>query len=268
MQRITIIYLFLLFAGARSFGQEHYSSYFDECGVKGSTTIYDYNNNRWIFTDSLDAHVETLPASTFKILNSLIALENRIILNEHEVKKWDGTTHELFGKPYPIWNKDTDLREAYKNSTIWFYVNLAEKIGRKKYKKTFNKIQYGNNNLTEPGTDFWNYGKFGVSPKNQIEWLVKLYENKLPFAEDHMETVKKIMVSEQQNDTVFYDKTGWARKDGENIGWWIGYMTTTDNVYFFATRIINPVAVENSNFAACRKTITKRILGDYLNNKN
>lgn len=268
IQRIAFIYLFLLFAGTSSFGQEHYSSYFDEYSVKGSTTIYDYNNKRWIFTDSLDAHVETLPASTFKILNSLIALENKIIIDEHEVIKWDGTPNELFGKPYPIWDRDTDLKEAYKNSTIWFYVDLAEKIGRKKYKKIFNKIQYGNNNLTESGTDFWNYGNFGVSPKNQIELLIKLYEDELPFTNEHMETVKKIMISEKQNDTVFHDKTGWARKDGQNIGWWIGYMTTAHNVYFFATRIIDPIAVENPNFAASRKTITKRILDDYLNIKN
>lgn len=260
-------FLFLLslcFIYSSSFAQDSSTFYFDDCGVKGSTTIYDYKSKKWLFTDSLDAQKQTLPASTFKILNSLIALDSKVIINENEVLKWDGTIHEFGGKPMSSWNKDTDLKEAYKNSTIWYYVNIAEKIGRRKYKKIAKKIGYGNDNFSEQGTDFWNYGNFGVSPVNQINFLVKLYENRLPFSQESIDKVKSIMVSEKDHLGVFRDKTGWAVKDGQNIGWWIGYLTTGDNVYFFATRIVQGVAMENTNFSGWRKSITKKILTDII----
>lgn len=79
----------------------------------------------------MDGNLETLPASTFKIINSLIAIEEKAIRDENEVLKWDGVKRSLFGKEIPQWNKDTDLKTAYKNSTIWFYVKMAERIGRK-----------------------------------------------------------------------------------------------------------------------------------------
>lgn len=260
-------FLFLLplcFIESFSFAQNNSMLYFDDCDVKGSTTIYDYKNKKWFFTDSLDAQEQTLPASTFKILNSLIALDSKVIANEIEALQWDGTIHEFGGTPMPSWNKDTNLKEAYKNSTIWFYVNIAEKVGCRKYRRIFKKIGYGNNNLSEQGTDFWNYGNFGVSPVNQINFLVKLHESHLPFSQESIDKVKNIMISETDQLGVFRDKTGWAIKDGQNIGWWIGYLTTNDNVYFFATRIIQDVAIKNTNFSGCRKSITKKILTDII----
>lgn len=262
---ILLLSLFATFIGFSALAQQSTSDYFTDCQVKGSTTIYDYNRQIWLYTDSADAVRTTLPASTFKVLNSLIALETKVIQDENEVIAWDGTDHQLFGRSFPLWNQDTNLKTAFKNSTIWFYVDLAEKIGRKEYRKILRAVNYGNHNLSEKGTDFWNYGAFEVSPKNQIELLVKLYDSQLPFAQRNMDIVKNTMVSEQQDSMVFRDKTGWTSKAGQNIGWWIGYVTTADNVIFFATRITDAVANANPNFASCRKTITKRILADYLN---
>lgn len=178
-------------------------NYSDNCNVKGSTTIYDYNNKKWISTDSLDANKPTLPASTFKILNSLIALETKAVKDENEILKWDKTDKKFFGKSMDAWNKDTNLKNAYKNSTIWFYVEMAKKIGRKKYRKYLNEINYGNKNITHKGTDFWNYGEFGITPKQQVDFRIKLYENKLPFKQENIDKVKSIMISENTNSTIY-----------------------------------------------------------------
>ena len=164
----------------------------------------------------------------------------------------------------PVWNKDTNLNEAYKNSTIWFYVELAKRIGKKNYNKYLKNINYGNGNISPYLTDFWNYGNFGVTPKNQIVMLVKLYENKLPFKDENLERVKKIMFSENIENLRFHDKTGWTRKNGEDIGWYIGYAEANDNVYFFATRLTENVYPENKNFAKCRISITRNILQSYI----
>lgn len=259
-QKLVFLLLLSTFITLKTSAQENFQKYFDECNVSGSTTIFDYKNRKWFYTDSTDALVETLPASTFKILNSLIALETKAVADENEILKWDGKDNKFLGVSMPSWNKDTDLKTAYKNSTIWFYVELARKIGRKKYKKVFKEIQYGNLNFKEKGTDFWNYGNFGISPKNQVEFLIKLYENQLPFSQESTDVVKEIMISEENDMGIFRDKTGWTQKNSINIGWWIGYLTTANNIYFFATRITSHTDSSNKDFSSCRKTITKGIL--------
>lgn len=259
MKGISInLILFLIFSNLNA------QNYFENCNVNGSTTIYDYNNKKWIYTDSLDASKQTLPASTFKILNSLISLEEKAIKDENEILMWDKTDKKFFGKSMDMWNKDTDLKNAYKNSTIWFYVEMAKKIGRKKYRKYLNEINYGNKNLTQKGTDFWNYGDFGISPKQQIDFLIKMYENKLPFKQENINKVKSIMISERTNSTIYRDKTGWTRKGGKDIGWYVGYVENNNNIYFFSTRITENVYPENKNFGKCRVSITKEILKKYL----
>ena len=137
---------------------------------------------------------------------------------------------------------------------------MAKKISRKTYKKYIRKCDYGNGNLTEKGVDFWNYGDFAISPRNQIEFLVKLHEGKLPFSKETIEKVKKIMISEQTESYTVSDKTGWTKHNGIDIGWHVGYSQTNENVYFFATRIIEPLSENNPNFSKARKEITKAIL--------
>jgi beta-lactamase class D len=255
-----ILILLLIVWATNTFGQTDFQRHFDSFGLKGSTTIYVYKNKRWIFTNQQDAETATLPASTFKIPNTLFAIEYKAVQDENEIFKWDGKTKSHLGNVVNAWNKDTDLKNAYKNSTVWFYEEVAKRIGRKRYQKILNKCGYGNGNFSEQGIDFWNYGEFTVTPKNQIEFLIKLYENRLPFSDKTVEKVKEIMVSEKTATSTYRDKTGWTRRNGTDIGWWVGYVETKDNVYFFATRILKDDKDNNPNFSKARKEITKLIL--------
>ena len=259
MKAFKLLLVLLLWHTSSSAAPTH-ADYFEACGVQGSTTLYDYKHKHWHFTDRTDAYQASLPASTFKIINSLIALDTGAIKNTHEIIKWDGKDNKLFGQSIPAWNRDQDLVSAYKNSTIWFYVELAKRIGRKNYQRYLDQADYGNGNLSEEGTDFWNYGEFGIAPIDQVHFLIRLYENTLPFSQAAMDSVKDIMVSENTQGITYRDKTGWTQKNGRDIGWWVGYAQAQNNVYFFATRITKDVHTKNANFAACRKTITKHVL--------
>ena len=234
---------------------QNLQSPFDNCRIHGSITIYDLKNNKWIYSDKADAHRASLPASTFKIINSLIALETSTIENELQTFKWDSIPRQV-----DAWNHDSDMEQAFKNSTVWFYVKLAEKIDRQKYSDFLKKSNYGNNNLREKGTDFWNFGKFRISPVNQIRFLVKLYKQELPFSKRNIEIVKRIMINETTPDYTLRAKTGWTNYGGTSSGWWIGYVERKDNTYFFATRIFKPASISHPNFSACRKEITFNVL--------
>lgn len=250
----------LLFCSIITYGQVNLDSIFKQYNVTGSVTIYDFKNQKWVFSDPVDANVASLPASTFKIINSCIALELGVIKDEHEIIAWDGKVRKLGDQPMEAWNKDNDLVSAYKNSTIWFYEALAEKITKDRYKQYLSKCHYGNGNLTEPGVNFWVYGAFAIDPISQIQFLKNLHFQQLPFSKRTYAIMKKLMISEENDQYTFRDKTGWATKDGKDIGWWVGYVETKNNVYFFATRVNKDEKDNNPNFAASRKEITKEAL--------
>jgi beta-lactamase class D len=233
---------------------------FADCNINGSTTIYDYKTKKWLMSDSIDAGIETLPASTFKVINILIALETGVIKDENTVVKWPGKTDTLLYGYRPDIYRDMTVKEAFQLSAGWAFIELAKKIGRKKYKHYLKRCDYGNNNLTEKGADFWNFGKFAISPRNQVEFLVRVYEEKLPFSKSNLAILKKVMITETTTTFTIRSKTGWTRDDNKDTGWWVGYVEREENVYFFATRLIKPRSSANANFGRCRKEITLNIL--------
>lgn len=236
--------------------------YFENCKTNGSIAIFDYQKKEWLVSDTISVKKETLPASTFKIINLLIALETKMIKDENEVMKWVGKTDTLkYGYRPGIYHNMT-IKEAFEVSAGWVFVELAKKIGKENYKKYLSLCHYGNGNLSQEDPDFWNFGSFSVSPVNQVEFLKKLYEEKLPFSKRNMQIVKRVMITEKGREYIIRSKTGWTRDQGINTGWWIGYIENPQGTYFFATRLLQERKFSGSNFGECRKEITKTALKD------
>lgn len=233
---------------------------FKECNLKGSTTIYDLKKDRWVFTDSLDALVETLPASTFKVINLLVALETGVIKDENDTVHWVGSTDTALYGYRPEIYRDMTVKEAFQESAGWAFIELAKKVGRERYQHYLTLSHYGNRTLTEKGADFWNFGAFAVSPLNQVQFLANVFKGKTPFSKRNLEILKRAMITEQTSSFTMRSKTGWTRVEGKDWGWWIGYVEHRDNVYFFATRVTKDRAIRNERFGPCRKDITKEIL--------
>nr|WP_295927678.1 penicillin-binding transpeptidase domain-containing protein [uncultured Dyadobacter sp.] len=254
------LFFLLLFCHFQTFAQPDLITPFKNCNSTGSITIYDYKKQKWIISDEVASKSETQPASTFKVINLLIALESGVIKDENEVVKWPGSTDTTLYGYRPDIYRDITVKEAFEISAGWAFIELAKKIGRERYAHYLKLAGYGNGNLTEKGSDFWNFGPFGVSPQNQVAFLIKVYEGKAPFSKRNVEVLKKVMSNEQTMDHTLRAKTGWTRVDGNDIGWWVGYVERKDNVYFFATRIIKKRSDVNPDFGNCRKTITKAVL--------
>jgi len=54
-----------------------------------------------------------MPASTFKIVNSIIALETGVVENDSTMFKWNGEKRRL-----PIWEQDLTFRDAFHFSCV------------------------------------------------------------------------------------------------------------------------------------------------------
>lgn len=234
------------------------NKYFDECGVKGSIIIYDLKKEKWFTNDTLSIYDKTLPASTFKIPNLLIALEIGAIEDEHEVIPFVRNPDTVRYGYRPGTYRDMTVQEAFEASAVWVFLELADRIGTETYQRYLKEIEYGNQLLASKNKDFWNFGKLGISPYDQVQFLKKLYEGKLPFTKENIEIVKEVMVTELRSNYTVRGKTGWTREDKMNIGWWIGYVEKEDEVYLFATRIFQE-AENSANFGVCRKKITEQV---------
>lgn len=232
-----------------------FKKYYDENGVEGTIVIYDRNKNKYFIYDSAKANKPFLPASTFKILNSLIGLETKVIEDENFVIKWDGVK-----RWNENWNKDHDLKTAYKNSTVWYYQELARRVDGDRMKHFLDTVGYGNKDTSGGIDQFWLAATLRITPFEQVEFLKRLHDNKLPFSQRSVDIVKKIMVAKDTLGYVVRAKTGWGFQDSTNIGWYVGYAETKDNVYYFANCIQLPLTADDKNFAKARLEIVYDVL--------
>ncbi len=226
---------------------------FRDLGVDGSIVIYDKNHDRFYEHNPSRNTTAFLPASTFKIFNALVSLETGVIPDDVAVLTWDGIKRDI-----PAWNRDTNLRQAFKDSTVWFYQVLARKIGHQRMQQFIDRVGYGNRQIgTEEKIDrFWLEGPLQITPKQEIEFLRQLEGNDLPFSERTLELVKDIMIVERTPTYTLRGKTGWANSVQPNIGWFVGYLQQNNHVYFFATNL----TMSDSNDAPKRLEITRRSL--------
>lgn len=264
MQRFLFLISLTLF-GCSSFGQTlrpDFEEHFKKFDVEGDFVGYHIKQNKYVLYNPETFDTPASPASTFKILNSLIALEIHAVKDANEVLRWDGIRRDV-----KEWNADTDMKNAFKNSTVWFYQELSRKIGVKNYERYLKSAQYGNQDISGGMGQFWLGSSLRITPRQQMLFLQKLYNNKLPFAVAVQETVKNIMISEETPTYKIRAKTGWQGyrgfgSDNRDVGWWIGYVEKGDDVFFFVTRIFKKNSFKDPNFGSARKDITKLILQD------
>jgi len=225
--------------------------FFDEANVTGGIYIYDLKQNKYTIYDRKRMDTGFVPASTSKIIHSLIFLDSGAIADENETLKWDGTKRSI-----EAWNKDHNLRSALPTSAVWFYVEVAKRVGQEKMQKYYDAVGYGNRNTNGFGNAYWVKGDLRVTPREQIEFLVKFHQNRLPFSPQVISVVKDILTEEKTANCTLRAKTGWSDAYSPQVGWWIGYVERGTDVYFFATEI----DIKKDEDAAKRKEITKKIL--------
>lgn len=229
-----IFSLLILLRSVPSFAEDQLlARLFSQQGVEGTMVISSLRDGVTFVHDDVRANQRFSPASTFKIMNTLIALEEKVISGKDDVLKWDGQIHDL-----PEWNHDQTLESAFKVSCVWCYQELARRVGARKYPGYLRKAEYGE--LREPfnETTFWLDGSLQISAVEQVSFLKKVYLRTLPFSASSYETLRQIMVVEKTPTFTIRAKTGWATRVKPQIGWYAGYVETPKNVWFFAMNIV------------------------------
>ena len=144
-------------------------TYFAKYHVQGSFLLFNSKEDSYVAYDTARCRQRFIPASTFKIFNSLVALETGVIPDEHYVMKWDSTVRRV-----PAWNKDQDMAEAIRNSTVWYYQEIARRVGQQRMQRYIDLEHYGNMDISGGIDQFWLRGGLRISQFEQIDLLRNL----------------------------------------------------------------------------------------------
>jgi len=235
-------------------------TYFDAKQVTGTFGLYDNGTGQFIiynlsrFKDSA-----YLPASTFKIINSLIGIETGRIVNEKMVIKWDGVVRKFpNGDSATAWNKDLTMEEAFKVSAVPYYQEVARRIGKDTMQHWLDSLKYGNHKIGTKVDMFWLDNSLKITADEEMGLVKRLYFGQLPFQKRSQDIVKKVMLQESNANYKLSYKTGWGfRENGNALGWIVGWIEENQHPYFF---VMNVEGDPQTQMTTLRLDILKSIL--------
>jgi beta-lactamase class D len=232
MPQLFLALLFLGLSGVTHAEDVDIARLFAKAGVEGTLVIESADTGQRYVHNEARAKQPFTAASTFKVLNTLIALEEGAIAGADEIIPWDNTRYEI-----EDWNRDQTLKSAFQVSCVWCYQWLARRVGAADYPPYIRQAHYGQ--LREPfnGTEFWLDGSLTISAEQQIGLLKRVTARSLPYRKSSYDTLKTVMLTEVSEHYRLYAKTGWAARSTPGIGWYIGYVEVEGNTWLFALNL-------------------------------
>lgn len=205
---------------------------FQEHGVTGTFVLYDVAEDRLTLVNAKRAETRFVPASTFKIANSLIALETGAVKDEAEVIPYGGKP-----QPFKVWERNMSMREAIVISNVPVYQELARRVGLDQYHHWLARLGYGNQETGSQVDRFWLDGPLEISAVEQVKFLSALAQGKLDASAGAQEFVRDILRLESRDGISLYGKTGWQFSREPQLGWWVGWVERDGKIFAFALNI-------------------------------
>ncbi|WP_066498166.1 class D beta-lactamase [Abyssisolibacter fermentans] len=232
MKKIFVILILLTLLICSCQKTDFMNEYFEKNKINGTVIISSLNTGKEYIYNLERSEQRFLPASTFKVLNTLIALQENIVADEYDIIKWDGQDKGL-----KEWNKDQCIATALPESCVWFYQELARRVGLEKYNEYLAKLGYGNEKTGEVVDTFWLEGDLRISAREQIDFIKNIYNETYSFDQRNYKILKEAMIVDDTTEYILRAKTGWALRVNPQIGWYIGYVETSDDVWFFTCNL-------------------------------
>jgi beta-lactamase class D len=219
-------------APQRSEIREALAKRFLDAGTVGTFVGYKVDDYLIIASDKNRSGEAKLPASTFKIPNSLIALETGVVEDpDKDVFKWDGVK-----RPIEAWNKDHTLRSAIAASVVPVYQEIARRIGQERMQKYVDLFDYGNRDIGGGIDQFWLTGNLRIDPVQQVDFVDRLRRGVLPIGQRSQDLVRDILPVTKVGESVIRAKSGLlgAERGEPSLGWMVGWAEKGDARTVFA----------------------------------
>ena len=136
--------------------------------------------------------IRVTPASTFKIPHALAALDSGVLRSKDTKIAYDGRAVN-----FESWQHDHTLATAMHSSVVWYFQNVATRLGMEREREYLRRFKFGNEDPSSGLTTFWLGGSLRISPDEQQRFLLALYQDTLPVSEHASKTVREILVQPQ-----------------------------------------------------------------------
>jgi len=216
--------LLMLFTGlgasaAETVAMPRWQRHFDARSVRGTFVLFEPMLERYRVLDPGRAERRYLPASTFEVANALIGLELGSIADENEVFRWDGRP-----KPVAAWERDHALDSGLRESVVWMFQEAARRTGKARMREWLERLEYGNRDISGGIDLFWLQGGLRVSAMEQVRFLHRLAEGRLPMTQRAQRLVRHALVVERNRGCTLFAKAGTVPSGREAVTWWIGWI--------------------------------------------
>ena len=191
---------------------------FRALGTHGVFVLYDEQAQRWTVSDARRAYQAFRPASTYKIPNTLIALEAGVAQDEAQVFKWDGQK-----RWNEDWNQDQTLQTAFRFSAVWVHQEIARKVGAEGLQSRLWAWRYGNAVAGPRHDSYWLDGDLRITAVQQVEFLRRFAEHRLPISERTETLARRVFLREETPGWRLFAKTGWDGSGPVELGWFVGW---------------------------------------------
>jgi beta-lactamase class D len=264
MMRLKLLFVLTLCLFETINAQQNYKellldSIYNSSGFEGTLLIFDAKKKTKYCYNSSNLNARYSPASTFKIFNSLIAFELGIVKDSSTVIFWDKKIRQP-----EYWNQNLSMKRAFRFSAVWAYQDLARQAGYSNISQWLSACNYGNQNCQGEIDQFWLNDSLKISVEEQLDFLIKLKEDRLPFSKEATQKTREIMFDETTSIGNIYGKTGWAGNSTRDLGWYVGWVEKDDQLFYFVHQLIS-AELDNKNFAASRKSIPLHVLKTLVN---
>ena len=229
---------------------------FADAGTAGTFVGYKVDDYLVISSDSDRSGEAKLPASTFKIPNSLIALETGVVSDpDKDIFKWDGVVRDI-----EAWNKDHTLRSAIAASAVPVYQEIARRIGQERMQKYVDLFEYGNRDIGGGIDQCWLTGNLRIDPVQQVDFVDRLRRGVLPVSKRSQDLVRDILPVTKVGDAVIRAKSGLlgAEIGKPSLGWLVGWAEKGSANTVFALNL----DVREPHHIADRMKLTQACLTD------
>ncbi|MCK7558825.1 class D beta-lactamase [Chitinophaga sedimenti] len=219
--------------------------------MEGTFMLFDNGRGNFKVYNIKRARQAYLPASTFKICNSLVALQTGVIADTNVVIKWDSIV-----RPIAAWNHDLNMQQAFRASSVPYFREVARRIGRDTMQHWLDTLKYGNMKISKIDT-FWLDNSLKITPDEELGFVKKLYFDQLPFNKRTQELVRSMMLMENTPKYKLAYKTGWGLDGAKQIAWIVGWIEKEGLPSFFCLNF--ETEDDKMDIPAVRMDILKKI---------
>lgn len=238
------------------------AQHFTDNGTNGTFLAYRVDDYTVIASDTERSGEPRLPASTFMVPLSVIALETGVVGDpDKDLFKWDGV-----GRFVPEWNQDHTLRSAVAASGGWVCQEIARRVGDERMRSLVEAFDYGNRNTGGGIDSFWLTGELRIDPVQQVDFLDRLRRGVLPASKRAQDLTRDLLPVTRVGDAVIRAKTGLIGVDNlanaeearSSVGWLVGWVENGERQTVFALN----VDIRDGRHTAGRMALAQQCLKD------